>query len=185
MKTLIINGSPKRNGDTAALITELVKHLDGKVKIISHQDNISPCIDCRFCWKMAGCALRDDMQTVYQYLIDCDNVVIASPVWYSSLSGIVLNIGSRLQMYFAARRFRNETICRKPKKGLILLVGGNKGTEVQPLETARMLLRLCGAAKDEIQAVTSMNTDEVPAAEDECALDRVREQAQRLNTPIN
>lgn len=185
MKTLIINGSPKKNGDTAALINELVRHLDGEVKIISHRDNISPCIDCRFCWKKSGCAVQDDMQAVYRYLTDCDNVVIASPVWYSSLSGITLNIGSRLQMYFAARRFRNETIYRKPKKGLILLVGGNKGTEAQPLETARMLLRLCGAAKDEIQAVTSMNTDELPAAQDENALSQVRLQAQRLNAPIN
>ncbi len=185
MKTLIINGSPKKNGDTAALINELIRHLDGEVKLISCRDNISPCIDCRFCWKNAGCAVKDDMQAVYEYLTDCDNVVIASPVWYSSLSGITLNIGSRLQMYFAARRFRNETIYRKPKKGLILLVGGNKGTEVQPLETARMLLRLCGAARDEIQAVTSMNTDELPAAKDESALAFVREQAQRLNTPIS
>ena len=184
MKTLILNGSPKKNGDTAALISELVRHLDGEVKIISLADNISPCIDCRFCWKKNGCALQDGMQAVYQYLTDCDNVVIASPVWFSSLSGITLNLGSRLQMYFAARRFRNEVIYRKPKKGLILLVGGNQGTEVQPLETAHMLLRLCGAAKDEIQSVTSMNTDEIPAAKDEAALEQVRAQALRLNIPI-
>ena len=161
MKTLILNGSPKKNGDTAALINELVRHLEGDVKIISFRDNISPCLDCRFCWKNAGCAVKDDMQSVYEYLTDCDNVVIASPVWYSSLSGITLNIGSRLQMYFAARRFRNEVIYRKPKKGLILLLGGNAGTEVQPLEVAHMLLRLCGAAKDEIQSVTSMNTSSI------------------------
>ncbi len=184
MKTLIINGSPKKNGDTAALVSELVCHLDGEVKIISFKDNISPCIDCRFCWKKTGCAVQDDMQAVYHYLTDCDNVVIASPVWYSSLSGISLNIGSRLQMYFAARRFRNEIIYRKPKKGLILLVGGNAGTENHPLEVAQMLLRLCGAAKDEISAVTSMNTDELPAAKDEHALEQVRIQAKRLNTPI-
>ena len=180
MKTLIINGSPRKNGDTAALINELVRHLEGDVKIISHRDAISPCLDCRYCWKHAGCAVKDDMQTVYEYLTDCDNVVIASPVWYSSLSGITLNIGSRLQTYFAARRFRSEIIYRKPKKGLILLVGGNAGTEVQPLEVAHMLLRLCGTAKEEIQSVVSMNTDEVPAARDEYALEQVRLQAQRL-----
>ena len=185
MKTLIINGSPKKNGDTAALINELVHHLNGEVKIISFKDNISPCLDCRYCWKHTGCAVKDDMQSVYEYLTDCDNVVLASPVWFSSLSGITLNIGSRLQMYFAARRFRNESIYRKPKKGLILLVGGNAGTEVHPLETAQMLLRLCGAKKEEIHVVTSMNTDEVPATQDEDALEQVRRQAQRLNVPIN
>ena len=54
MKTLIINGSPKKNGDTAALIDELLRHLEGEVRIISGDDSISPCIDCRFCWKKNG-----------------------------------------------------------------------------------------------------------------------------------
>jgi len=184
MKTLIINGSPKKNGDTAALIEELTRHLQGEVRIISCHDNISPCIDCRFCWRHADCAVKDDMQEIYEYLVDCDNVVLASPVWFSSLSGPALNLASRFQTYFSARRFRNETIERKPKKGLILLAGGNAGTEVQPLETARMILRLAGAAKDEITSVISMNTDELPAKGDLIALRQIRTEAERLNLPL-
>ena len=121
MKTLIINGSPRKNGDTAALIDELTQHLSGEVRIISCYDNISPCLDCRFCWKNEGCAVKDDMQEIYEYLTDCDNVVLASPVWFSSLSGPALNLASRFQTYFSARRFRNVQIERTPKKGLILL----------------------------------------------------------------
>jgi len=184
MKTLIINGSPKRNGDTTALIDELVRHLEGEVRIISGDDSISPCIDCRFCWKHEGCAVKDDMQAVYEFLTDCDNIVLASPVWFSSLSGPALNLTSRFQTYFSARRFRNETVYRKPKKGLILLVGGNAGTEVHPLETARMILRTAGCVKEDITAVVSMNTDEVPAKNDPSALDLIRKEAERLNRPM-
>ena len=184
MKTLIINGSPKKNGDTAALIDELARHLSGEVRVISCSDDISPCIDCRYCWTHEGCAVKDGMQEIYDYLTDCDNVVLASPVWFSSLSGPAMNLTSHFQTYFASRRFRNSPVQRKPKKGLILLVGGNAGTEAHPLEVARMILRMAGAAKDEITSVVSMNTDEVPAKADSAALDEIRKEAIRLNQAI-
>ncbi len=184
MKTLIINGSPRKNGDTAALIDALVQHLEGEIRIISCYDSISPCIDCRYCWKHEGCAVQDGMQEIYKYLTDCDNVVLASPVWFSSLSGPALNLSSRLQTYFSARRFRNAPVERRLKKGLILLAGGNAGTEAHPLEVARMILRMAGAAKDEITSVVSMNTDEVPAKADSAALDEIRKEAIRLNQAI-
>ena len=70
MRTLIINGSPKKNGDTTALLDELVRYLEGEAKIISCFDNIAPCCDCRYCWKHSGCALQDDMQEIYPYFED-------------------------------------------------------------------------------------------------------------------
>lgn len=185
MKTLIINGSPRKNGDTGALIDALQSQLTGEVRVISCRDNISPCIDCRFCWKNEGCAIRDDMQEIYEYLTDCDNIVLASPVWFSSLSGPALNLTSRFQTYFASRRFRGAPVEKKPKKGLILLVGGNAGTEIHPLETARMILRTAGCVKEKITSVVSMNTDEVPAKDDRSALDQIRKEAERLNQPTS
>ena len=184
MKTLIINGSPRKNGDAAALIQALTDHLAGEVRIISCYDDISPCIDCRYCWKHEGCAVKDGMQAIYEYLTDCDNVVLASPVWFSSLSGPALNLASRFQTYFSALRFRNTPVERTPKKGLILLVGGNAGTEVHPLEVARMILRTAGCAKEEIASVVSMNTDEAPARNDFAALEQIRKEAERLNQPL-
>jgi len=184
MKTLIINGSPKKNGDIAALIHELQRRLTGEVRVISCDDNISPCIDCRYCWTHEGCAVKDDMQAVYEFLADCDNVVLASPVWFSSLSGPAMNLTSRFQTYFSARRFRNTPVQRKPKKGLIILAGGNAGTEIHPLETSRMILRTAGCVKEEITSLVSMNTDEVPAKNDRSALDQIREEAERLNQPM-
>lgn len=184
MKTLVINGSPKKNGDTAALIDALTRHLEGEVRVISCRDNISPCIDCRACWRRPGCAVQDDMQAVYEYLAGCDNVVLASPVWFSSLSGPALNLASRLQMLFSAKRFLNAPVFLKPKKGLILLVGGNAGTEAQPIETARMILTMAGAVKEEISVVASMDTDVLPAKDDPDALGRIVKEAGRLNSPL-
>ena len=51
MKTLIFNGSPRKNGGTATLIHEFKKNLPGEINVVSaYQTNISPCVDCRYCW---------------------------------------------------------------------------------------------------------------------------------------
>lgn len=184
MKTLIINGSPRKNGDTTALIDELIRHLEGEVKVISCHDDISPCIDCRYCWKNDGCAVQDDMQAVYDYITDCDNIVLASPIWFSSLSGPALNLGSRFQRYFTARFFRKQPAPLKPKKGLLIFVGGQPGTEEIPAQNAVTILRNANVVKSEISIVSSMLTDKIPAKDDVQAHEKLRSEAQRLNTPI-
>ena len=184
MKTLIINGSPKKNGDTQALIDAFVSGLSGEYCVISNDDDISPCIDCRYCWKHDGCAVRDGMQEIYEYLADCDAVVLASPVWFSSLSGPALDIGSRFQTYFARKFFRHLSSPLKPKRGVILLVGGQPGTEVGPIANAKTILGLANIAKDDITVVTSMDTDHIPAALDTAALKAARSAAQRLSSGV-
>lgn len=52
LKTLIINGSPRKNGDTSELIEELKKQLNSDfIEISAYYDKISTCKDCRQCWK--------------------------------------------------------------------------------------------------------------------------------------
>ena len=122
------------------------------------------------------------MQAVYDYLADCDAVVLASPVWFSSLSGPVLDIGSRFQTYFARKFFRHLPSALKPKRGVILLVGGQPGTEVHPIANAKTILGLANIAKDDITVVTSMDTDHIPAALDTAALKAARSAAQALSS---
>lgn len=69
MKTLIINGSPRKNGDTKTLINEMMTVLNGEVMVIDTYDNdIKPCMDCRYCWEHSGCSIQDGMQEVYSYI---------------------------------------------------------------------------------------------------------------------
>jgi len=50
------------------------------------------------------------------YIQECDNILIASPLYFSELTGKLLDVGSRLQTYFCARFFRNEEPIVKSKK---------------------------------------------------------------------
>lgn len=100
-----------------ALINELTKYLSGEVKLVNtYYDNIKPCYDCRFCWTHNGCSINDDMQEIYSLLNEVDNVIIASPVFFSELTGELLSFASRLQMYYAGKYIRNDKEITKKRK---------------------------------------------------------------------
>lgn len=77
------------------------------------------------------------MQEIYDYIQTCDNIIIASPIYFSELTGKLLDVGSRLQTYYCARR---ETPINKPKKGVVILVGGGDGNTDKAYDTACTLL---------------------------------------------
>lgn len=161
MKTLIFNGSPRTNGDTAILINEFIRNLEGDYKITNAYDcNIKACIDCRFCWKNEGCSQTDGMQEVYSYIQECDNILIASPVFFTEISGQLLAVASRLQTYFCARYFRKETPIKRSKKGGIILAAGGNGNTEKAFNTASMLLDNMNAKKI-ASVVYCMNTDHI------------------------
>lgn len=180
MKTLIINGSPRANGDTAALIAELKKHLRGEVvELSAYRSNIAPCVDCRGCWKTARCVVRDEMDVVYQD--DFDNVVVATPIYYMTLPGPLLSLMSRFQPQHAAMFFLNIPLNLRPKKGGLILTAGGKGNEGGAAHHIRVLFRQLGAVGYEEHTVKSVKTDTLPAAKDKEALEGIRRMAEWLN----
>jgi len=179
MKMLIINGSPRPNGDTVSLLNEFKAHVKGEiVEVSAYRDKISPCIDCRRCWEKQGCVIKDDMETIYAD--DFDTVVIASPVYMSNLTGPVLSLASRFQIYFAAARILKNPIERRTKKGILILAGGGDGGAEPAIESAKLIFRSMKAKFDENDMVLSLKTDEIPARDDTDAIEKVREIAMRL-----
>lgn len=180
MKTLIINGSPRKKGDTVALISELKKYLGGEiVELSAYRNNISPCIDCRHCWKESNCAIKDDMQTVYDG--DYENVVIASPIYISGLPGPLVNLASRLQVYYATKRFLKKKLDTPSKNGALILVGGGDGTPDHAIKIAKFMFKYLGAIYNEENSAFSLKTDELPASKDDVALQKVKRIAENLN----
>ena len=176
MKTLIFDGSPRKNGDTAALIAAFTEQLSGEYTVIRayEERDISPCMDCRYCWDHPGCVIRDGMGKIYRLIEESDCIVIASPLYYSELTGPLLSLLSRLQVYYCARKFQGIRLIEKQKTGAILLCGGGDGGPEQALKTARMLLRSMNAAEI-LPPVMSLNTNEIPAIADRAALSASRE----------
>ena len=181
MKTLVFNGSPRKHGDTMALISEFINHLEGEYMIIDAYDcNIQACVDCMYCWGNAGCCINDDMQEVYNYIKECDNILIASPLYFSELSGQLLAVLSRLQTYFCARFFRKVQLIEKVKKGGVIIVGGGDGSIENAYKTACRLLHHMNA-KDIAPIVCSHDTNKIPAEDDIKAVESSRKLALFFN----
>lgn len=180
-KTLIFNGSPRRNGDTVSLLRVLTEELTGEYRVVDcYRADISPCIDCRSCRKKKHCVLQDGMQEIYGYIEECDSIVIASPIYYSELTGKLLDTASRFQIYYSARFFRGEDPGIRPKKGGVILAGGGDGDPKRPFATAKILLRQLNV-REIFPLVCSHGTNALPAGEDEEALRAVRELAAFLD----
>ena len=118
MKTLIFNGSPRKNGETAYMIRTLQENLGGEYKVVdAYRAQIRPCIDCRWCFDHAGCAVKDEWQEILSYIEECDHIIIASPVYFEEVTGMLLAVMSRLQTYFSARRTGSEEKNRSCSSG--------------------------------------------------------------------
>ena len=106
MKVLLINGSPKDNGNTARSLEEMIKvfHEEGVETEIIHVGNkdIRGCCACQSCYKTAQCTFDDMVNEVAKKFEECDGMVVASPVYYASANGTLTAFLDRL---FYSTRF--------------------------------------------------------------------------------
>lgn len=181
MKTLIVNGSPRKNGDTVSLINEMKKYLKGEVRQIdAYYDNISPCFDCRYCWQHDSCSIKDEMQEVYQILDEVDNIILASPVYFSELTGKLLDFASRLQFFYAKKQIRKDFDFKlKKKNAVLILAGGGDGSPEPAKRSANIIFKYINA--ELTGTVLSLQTDIIPSHDDVGALYKARELALKLN----
>lgn len=91
MKVCILMGSPRKDGNTAALLTPFCEEFKGagtEVEIHWLYDlDIRPCIACRACqkdWTTFGCAQKDDGQMLFERMMASDLILLATPIysWY-------------------------------------------------------------------------------------------------------
>ena len=91
-KVLVILGSPRKKGNSSTLAARISRGAEAAgaqvESLFLHGLKISPCRGCDTCQKddSAGCAIKDDMQGIYPKLLGADAWVIASPVYWFTMS---------------------------------------------------------------------------------------------------
>lgn len=100
MKVLILNGSPRINGNTSIAIGEMVKifneeNIDVEVVQVGTHD-IRGCIACGKCGELGKCVFDDDVNKVAESFKDADGLVVASPVYYASANATLIALLDRL-----------------------------------------------------------------------------------------
>ena len=101
MKVLLINGSPRKNGNTAIALAEIAKTLqtegiESEIVWIGNKP-IRGCIACNKCRENPGaCAFNDDVCNVISGKFqEADALIVGSPVYYGQPNGALLSVIQR------------------------------------------------------------------------------------------
>lgn len=106
MKVLLINGSPKRDGNTAQALQEMEKiftqeGMEAELIHVGTQD-IRGCIACGGCMRQGKCVFDDLVNELAEKFQEADGMVVASPVYYASPNATLIALLDRL---FHSTRF--------------------------------------------------------------------------------
>lgn len=100
MKVLMINGSPRANGNTALALQEMQKvfqeeGIESEIIQIGNRD-IRGCIACLSCAKTGKCVFDDPVNAIAEKFEKCDGLVVGSPVYYASANATLVALLTRL-----------------------------------------------------------------------------------------
>ena len=133
MKVLGIMGSPRLKGNTDLLLDEALKGAESRgaetEKIIADKLKIGPCREIYACLKDGNCAIRDDMDDLYLKILAADAVIIASPIFFYTVSAQLMPLISRCQALWA-RKYVLKSMNIPVKKGAFIAVGATRGAKL-------------------------------------------------------
>lgn len=100
MKVLIINGSPRKNGNTAIAVREMEQvfqqeGVEVETVQVGNQD-VRGCIACGTCGKRGKCVFDDVVNELAPKFEEADGLVVASPVYYASANATLIACLDRL-----------------------------------------------------------------------------------------
>ncbi len=172
MKTLIVNGSPRKNGNTAYL-TDILKDDDTHVVNVFDM-SFKTCVNCGRCIK-GSCVFNDDASRLIEHIDDHDSIIIATPLYYNQPAGPLMSLMSRNQIIY------NKGMKLKPKKGGIIVTGGGE-TVINSADAERTIRIMLKSWNTEVVAyVRSLETGRIPAWEDEKAIKEAAEMKKKLS----
>jgi multimeric flavodoxin WrbA len=136
-KLLAILGSPRRKGNTALLFKEAVRGArDGGAdveEVVLRDLKMSPCLEIYGCRKTGRCAINDDFQGIYDQLLSCQGLILASPIFFYTVSAHTKILMDRCQSLWVRKYWIEKTPLGKQnagKKALFISVGATKGKKL-------------------------------------------------------
>lgn len=132
-----VYGSPRRNGNTARLVDEAVagaESVGAQVeKFVLRDLKISPCLEIYGCRENGRCVIQDDFQQVQQTLMDVDGIILASPIFFYTVSAHTKALMDRFQSLWVKKYWidgapHGQRAYRR--KGLFISVGATQGKKL-------------------------------------------------------
>lgn len=144
MRILAINGSPRKNGNSSILLNELLRGAkEGGAsynRIDSSKLNLEFCRGCLKCNLVKRCVIKgDDWSNLSNKILKADSLIIASPVYFRSVTASVKKIIDRFRSFFGVQikeKALNHSPWQKWNKHLVLILsqGSPDPNESQSIE---------------------------------------------------
>jgi multimeric flavodoxin WrbA len=133
MKVLGIMGSPRIKGNSDLLLDEALKGAQSQQaeteKIIVDKFNLTACREYYACLKDGKCVIKDDMDAIYQKILDTDAIIVATPIFFYTVSAQLMLLISRCQAIWA-RKYVLKDLDIPVRKGAFIAVGATKGQKL-------------------------------------------------------
>lgn len=116
MIDLCIFGSPRKNQNTMKLVKSVCTDFE---QVLLSDYEILGCKGCQLCHTKHACVIKDDFNQIMKRVREADRLVIASPVYFNSISWILKNFVDRLQIEYV-----NKIVLKKEikKKNIVFLM---------------------------------------------------------------
>jgi multimeric flavodoxin WrbA len=156
LKVLGIMGSPRMKGNTDLLLDEALKGAASQQaeveKILVDKLQIAPCKEYYACLKDGKCVIKDDMDDIYDKILAADAIIIASPMFFYTVSAQLMLLISRCQALWA-RKYVLKNMDIPEKRGAFIAVGATRGKKL--FEGPKLTVKYF------FQAINARYTDEL------------------------
>ncbi|MGD0817263.1 MAG: flavodoxin family protein [Methanomassiliicoccales archaeon] len=131
MKVVVFNGSPRKDGNTAAILKEVARNCSDKGAEVEYFDLFSmdfkDCSACMGCKKGDKCVQKDELSPALEKIENADAIVIGSPIYISAETATTKALIDRFYSFLASGAGQGQYMNRLPKgkKGAVLFTCGN------------------------------------------------------------
>ena len=135
LKLLALMGSPRLRGNTDLLTSAALRGAESRgmttEKIIVSRLKVAGCTGCNACIKAGLCNIRDDMDALYNKLLDADAVLVAAPIFfYSPPAQLKAGIDRAQASYMRKYELKQDIDRGGGRKGGFIGVGGTTGARL-------------------------------------------------------
>jgi multimeric flavodoxin WrbA len=155
MNILILQGSPRAKGNTAWMAEEFKNAAEAanhKVTLVNvARKKVAGCLACEYCHTKGNgqCIQKDDMQEIYPLLAEAEVLVLASPIYYFTLSAQIQAVIQRFYSMFKPANVR---------KTVLLLSSNSPNVYDAAITEYKLITGFCGY--EDMGIVTAFNDEQ-------------------------
>lgn len=134
MKVLVLNGSPRKGGNTDVLLAAVIRGVEkggGEFEVIRLNElSFRGCQNCGGCDETGVCILEDDLTPLYDKVLTAKKFIIASPIYFYGVTAQAKAFIDRMQSLWNRKRLlkeKGEWQADPGRRGFFVSVGATKG----------------------------------------------------------